>query len=76
MHSDRVNVLEFRELVAEFPLLPIDDDDSYRVAIAILDRLFALDNRRTAAEMNYFRALARIAHDYEMEHEFTDFCAV
>jgi antitoxin component HigA of HigAB toxin-antitoxin module len=74
MDLTRGNASKFLDLVSEFPLLPIEDDDSYRTAIAILDRLFALDNRRTPAEMNYFRALARIAHEYEMQHEFTDFC--
>ena len=57
---------DFRGLIAELPPEPIKDDRSYRDAIAILDRLFALDNRRTPAEMNYFRALARIARDYEI----------
>jgi antitoxin component HigA of HigAB toxin-antitoxin module len=76
MNIDRLKASKSRDLVEEFPLLPLEDDDSYRIAIAILDRLFALDNQRTPAEMNYFRALARIAHEYEMQHEFTDFCAV
>ena len=58
--------LEFAELVARFPLGPIADDATYRSAIAILDRLFALDKRRTPAELAYFRALARLARDYEV----------
>ncbi len=54
-----------RELVAEFALEPIQDDQSYQATIAILDRLFALDDRRTPAEWRYFRELARLAHQYE-----------
>jgi antitoxin component HigA of HigAB toxin-antitoxin module len=75
MFIDRVNASKYCDLILEFPLEPIVDDESYRAAIAILDRLFALDHRRTTAEMHYFRALARFAHEYEMEHEFIDFCA-
>ena len=60
---------EFRELTSRFPLRPLEDDDSYRAAIEILDRLFALDDLRTRAQREYFRALARIAHEYEVKRE-------
>ncbi len=65
MASDRPDDLDYRELVAEFSPGPIQDDQSYRAAIAILDRLFHLDNRRTPAQRTYFRDLARHAHEYE-----------
>ena len=55
----------FRKLVAEFALTPIRDDRSYQAALAVLDRLFALDARKTPAERQYFRELACIAHHYE-----------
>ena len=56
---------ESGELVAEYPLAPINDDHAYRRAIAILDRLFDLGDRRTLAEMEYFHALAILACEYE-----------
>ena len=55
----------FRALVEAFSLAPLADDSSYRAAIAILDRLFALEGSRTPAERRYFRALARNAYQYE-----------
>jgi|GEM_PF-4998106 len=55
----------YQELVSEFPLMSIHDDHSYRTAIEILDRLFILDKKRTRGELEYFRALARIAFRYE-----------
>jgi hypothetical protein len=57
---------EFSEMYSKFPLTPIEDDASYRVAIEILDRLFARDDLRTPAEMEYFRTLARMASEYEL----------
>ncbi len=71
-----IDALKFEDLVSEFPLLPIEDDDSYRTAISILDRLFLRDDRRTPAEIRYFRALAQIAFEYELEHEFSRFSVV
>jgi hypothetical protein len=56
---------ESRELVVELPLTPINDDYAYSQAIAILDRLFELGDRRTPAETEYFKSLAMLACDYE-----------
>ncbi len=53
------------ELIAEFPLTPINDDHAYSRAIAILDRLFDLGDARTCGEMEYFHALALLACEYE-----------
>jgi hypothetical protein len=58
---------EFSEVGSRFPLTPIEDDSSYHAALKILDRLFALDDRQTRAESEYFRALAEIAFEYEMK---------
>jgi antitoxin component HigA of HigAB toxin-antitoxin module len=55
-------------LCLKFPLTSIEDDGSYRAALEILDCLFALDDLRTAAELEYFRTLARLASEYEMKH--------
>jgi antitoxin component HigA of HigAB toxin-antitoxin module len=57
---------EFLELCSIFPLAPIENDDSYQAALEILDRLFALDDRRTQDQLDYFRALAQITSEYEM----------
>ena len=57
---------DFLELCSKFPLIPIEDDGWYQAALEILDRLFALDDRRTPAELEYFRALAQMAYEYEM----------
>ena len=54
-----------RNLIAEFPLAPINDEHAYSNAIAILDRLFDLGDRRTPAETEYFHALAMLACEYE-----------
>lgn len=56
---------ESRKLIAEFPLTPINGDRAYSKAIAILDRLFDLGDRRTPAETEYFHALAMLACEYE-----------
>jgi hypothetical protein len=56
---------ESRKLIAEFPLAPINADHAYRRAIAILDRLYDLGDRRTPAETEYFRELAILACEYE-----------
>jgi quinol monooxygenase YgiN len=62
----------FQELVSEFPLEPIADDHSYRIAIEVLDRLFTQDDRQTVGELEYFRALAILACDYECRHDAID----
>jgi hypothetical protein len=56
---------ESPELIAEFPLSPINDDHAYSRAIAILDRLFEAGDRRTPAETEYFHALAKLASEFE-----------
>ncbi len=53
------------ELVDEFPLEPIKGQRAYERAIAILDRLFELDQERTREESEYFHALTLLACDYE-----------
>ncbi len=53
------------ELVAEFPLAPIEDERSYSRAIEILDRLFLLNREKDRNESDYFRALAQYAYEYE-----------
>ena len=55
----------FLDLAARFPRGPIADERSYRAALAILDRLFALPPARSRAERVTFRALARRARRYE-----------
>jgi antitoxin component HigA of HigAB toxin-antitoxin module len=56
---------ELRELCSRFPLTPIEDDDSYRAALEILDRLFDRDDRQSRAESLYFSILAEIVFEYE-----------
>ncbi len=56
---------ELRDLCSRFPLRPIEDDDSYRAALEILDHLFDRDDRQTRAESRYFHALAEIVFEYE-----------
>jgi hypothetical protein len=56
---------ESAELIAEFPLSPINDDYAYSRAIAVLDRLFESGDGRTPAETEYFHALAKLACEYE-----------
>ena len=53
------------ELMAAFPLAPIEDDWSYSRAIEILDRLFLLNREKNRVESDYFRELAEIAYQYE-----------
>ena len=67
MSFDHMHSAEFLELSSRFPLKPIEDDGSYKAAIEILDRLFAVDDLRTAAETQYFRRLAQFAAEYEMK---------
>ena len=67
MSLDNMKDAEFSELCSKFSLTPIEDDRSYRAALEILDRLFALDDRRTPAEFEYFRMLAQLASEYEMK---------
>ena len=70
MDVECVDTAEFLELLWKFPLSAIEDDRTYRAAIEILDRLFALDDHRTAAEMEYFQELASIASEYEAARLF------
>lgn len=69
MGRDRLQFAELPEICSKLPLAPIEDDDSYRAAIEILDRLFERDDPRTPAELEYFRTLARMASEYEIEHD-------
>jgi hypothetical protein len=66
MSFDHMQHPEFLELCSRFPLTPIEDDGTYQAAIEILDRLFAVDDLRTAAELEYFRKLAQFAAEYEI----------
>jgi antitoxin component HigA of HigAB toxin-antitoxin module len=67
MRLDNLQDAKFSDICATFPLKPIEDDGSYRAAIEILDRLFALDEPRTPAELEYFQMLAKFAYEYEMK---------
>ena len=53
------------ELMAAFPLAPIEDECSYSRAIEILDRLFLLKREKNRDESDYFRTLAELASNYE-----------
>ncbi len=53
------------ELVAPFPLAPIEDERSYACAIQVLDRLFLLNREKNRHESDYFQALAQFAYEYE-----------
>ena len=66
MSLDNLQDAKFSDICSKFPLKPIEDDGSYRAAIEILDRLFALDDPRTPAELEYFQMLANLAYEYEM----------
>ena len=68
MYVEIVQSPELLELASRFLLRPIEDDDSYQESIEILDRLFALDHRRTQDELDYFRELANIAFNYEQNN--------
>ena len=54
MGLDNLQDAKFSDICSRFPLKPIEDDGSYRAAIEILDRLFALDDPRTPAETGIF----------------------
>jgi antitoxin component HigA of HigAB toxin-antitoxin module len=54
-----------KRLEAHFPLEPINDEYSYSQAIEILDRLFLLRREKNREEIEYFRALAQFAFEYE-----------
>ena len=69
MGLDNLQDTKFPEICSKFPLKPIEDDGSYRAALEILDRLFALDEARTPAELEYFRTLAQMASEYEMKRD-------
>ena len=66
MRHDNFQDSTFSDICSSFPLKPIEDDCSYRAAIEILGRLFALDGARTPAELEYFQILANLAYEYEM----------
>jgi antitoxin component HigA of HigAB toxin-antitoxin module len=67
MGLDNLQDAKFSDIWSSFPLKPIEDDGSYRAAIEILDRLFALNDPRTPAELEYFQMLAKLAYKYEMK---------
>ena len=54
-----------RQFVADFPLEPIEDENSYQRAIEILDRLFHLRREKDREEIEYFKAIAQMAYEYE-----------
>jgi antitoxin component HigA of HigAB toxin-antitoxin module len=57
----------YGELVAAFPLAPIEDECSYSLAMEILDSLFLLDREKNRDESDYFRELAQIVYEYESQ---------
>ena len=67
MGLDNLQDAKFSDICWEFPMKPIEDDGSYRAAIEIPDRLFALDDPKTPAQLEYFRMLAQLAYEYEMK---------
>ncbi len=67
MNLDHFQDATSSDICSVFPLKPIKDDGSYRAAIEILDVLFALDDPRSPAELEYFQTLANFACDYEMK---------
>ena len=66
MDIDELQDAELLEICSTFPSAPIEDDDSYRAAIEILDRLFKRGDLHSPVELEYFRTLAQMASDYEM----------
>ena len=54
------------------PVASIEDVESYEAIIEVLDYLFELGDRRTAGEMAWYRALARLAYHYELDHAVDD----
>jgi hypothetical protein len=66
MSLDHMKNAAFSEICSKHPLTSIEDAGVYREALEILDRLFALDDQRTPAELEYFRRLAQLASEYEM----------
>jgi hypothetical protein len=57
-----------RPCLAHVPLEPIIDEQSYSRAIEILDRLFLLRREKNRQEVEYFRALAQFAYEYECRY--------
>ena len=55
----------YLELVRDFPLRPLRDDEQYQRALAVLDRLFERAPLASSDERDYFRVLALLAWDYE-----------
>jgi hypothetical protein len=72
MDDESMDTAEFLELVSTFPLSPIEDDQTYQAALEILDRLFVRDERRTLAELDYFRDLASLAFEFEQDSIITN----
>jgi len=56
---------DFLAITRGFVPRPIEDDSTYRDAVAILDRLFNLDRRQTPSERRYFQDLAERVYQYE-----------
>jgi hypothetical protein len=69
MGLDTLQYANLSEICRQSPAAPIEDDDSYRAVIEILDRLFAREDLRTPIEMAYFRTLAQMACEYEMNRD-------
>jgi len=69
MGVDSMQDPEFSEVSSRLPLTPIEDDGAYHAALEVLDRLFALDDRQTPAQSEYFRALAEIDFEYEIKRK-------
>ncbi|WP_165073847.1 hypothetical protein [Paludisphaera rhizosphaerae] len=63
--ADGVPNPDFLEITCGLRLRPIEDDSSYRDAVAVLDRLFNLDRLQTSAERRYFQNLAEKVYQYE-----------
>jgi len=56
---------DFLAITRGFEPRPIENDSTYRDAVAILDRLFNLDRRQTPSERRYFQDLAERVYQYE-----------
>jgi len=56
----------YLELVREFPLRPLRDDDDLDAAVRVLDALLDL-TRLTAPERDYLDVLSDLVHAYEEE---------
>lgn len=56
---------DFLEITCGLRPRSVEDDSSYRDAVAVLDRLFNLDRIQTLAERRYFQDLAEKVYEYE-----------